>query len=402
MLPSDLKAEQFAAYPPEARKLVTAHLEALQRLPLSFLPSLLNEVIEYDFKFPAERTAIDKELSTLSSLALAQIKEWFQTFSRLSLSSKLENFDWVNQPAQFLEQLSAYLWTTRQLDAFREAAIAYGNRSQIVAVPEPIAMHRLGIAAIGQGVASYDAPLFRDLREHGTYFKQVKHENGVELLLNAVAARAQAHPIPYGHWYVDGGQAVDHSPLLSCVSFQNLEPVRSALLKNIQIEIEKPGMGPEELRTHLARLSPADLNMDKSGDEVLERFQVKLLTEGSGTQIFSTTFAQWAARESLRRAQPLTLFVRFAPRQRERPMNELISSNNSKPEYDFVGSLIDADMGAYYQWINQQRLPGSERSSFLVWFEDHSQALVIAPSMPRGTESNSALSLGELLALATG
>jgi len=402
MLPSDLKAEQFAGYPPEARKLVTAHLEALQRLPLSFLPSLLNEVIEYDFKFPAERTAIDKELSTLSSLALAQIKEWFQTFSRLSLSSKLENFDWVNQPAQFLEQLSAYLWTTRQLDAFREAAIAYGNRSQIVAVPEPIAMHRLGIAAIGQGVASYDAPLFRDLREHGTYFKQVKHENGVELLLNAVAARAQAHPIPYGHWYVDGGQAVDHSPLLSCVSFQNLEPVRSALLKNIQIEIEKPGMGPEELRTHLARLSPADLNMDKSGDEVLERFQVKLLTEGSGTQIFSTTFAQWAARESLRRAQPLTLFVRFAPRQRERPMNELISSNNSKPEYDFVGSLIDADMGAYYQWINQQRLPGSERSSFLVWFEDHSQALVIAPSMPRGTESNSALSLGELLALATG
>ena len=402
MLPSDLKAEQFAGYPPEARKLVTAHLEALQRLPLSFLPSLLNEVIEYDFKFPAERTAIDKELSTLSSLALAQIKEWFQTFSRLSLSSKLENFDWVNQPAQFLEQLSAYLWTTRQLDAFREAAIAYGNRSQIVAVSEPIAMHRLGIAAIGQGVASYDAPLFRDLREHGTYFKQVKHENGVELLLNAVAARAQAHPIPYGHWYVDGGQAVDHSPLLSCVSFQNLEPVRSALLKNIQIEIEKPGMGPEELRTHLARLSPADLNMDKSGDEVLERFQVKLLTEGSGTQIFSTTFAQWAARESLRRAQPLTLFVRFAPRQRERPMNELISSNNSKPEYDFVGSLIDADMGAYYQWINQQRLPGSERSSFLVWFEDHSQALVIAPSMPRGTESNSALSLGELLALATG
>ena len=402
MLPSDLKAEQFAAYPPEARKLVTAHLEALQQLPLSFLPSLLNEVIEYDFKFPAERAAIDKELNTLSSLALAQIKEWFQAFSRLSLSSKLENFDWVNQPAQFLEQLSAYLWTTRQLDAFREAAIAYGNRSQIVAVPEPIAMHRLGIAAIGQGVASYDAPLFRDLREHGTYFKQVKHENGVELLLNAVAARAQTHPIPYGHWYVDGGQAVDHSPLLSCVSFQNLEPVRSALLKNIQIEIEKPGMGPEELRTHLARLSPADLNMDKSGDEVLERFQVKLLTEGSGTQIFSTTFAQWAARESLRRAQPLTLFVRFAPRQRERPMNELISSNNSKPEYDFVGSLIDADMGAYYQWINQQRLPGSERSSFLVWFEDHSQALVIAPSMPRGTESNSALSLGELLALATG
>ena len=46
---------------------------------------------------------------------------------------------------------------------------------------------------------------------------------------------------------------------------------------------------------------------------MLDRFQVKLLTEGSGTQIFSTTFAQWTAREALRRAQSQTLLVRFAP-----------------------------------------------------------------------------------------
>ena len=40
---------------------------------------------------------------------------------------------------------------------------------------------------------------------------------------------------------------------------------------------------------------------------MLNRFQLSLLTEGSGTQVFSTTFVQWAAREALRRAQPLTL-----------------------------------------------------------------------------------------------
>jgi hypothetical protein len=173
-------------------------------------------------------------------------------------------------------------------------------------------------------------------------------------------------------------------------------------LKNIQTEIERPGMGPEELRTHMARLSPVDLGMDKAGDEVLDRFQVKLFTEGSGTQIFSTTFVQWTVREVLRRAQALTLFVRFAPRQRQRPMNELISSSNRNPELDLTGSLIDADMGAYYHWINQQRLPESEQSSFLVWFEGHSQALVIAPSLPGGAESSSVLDLGELLSLATG
>src|ERR1700727_3177186 len=102
----------------------------------------------------------------------------------------------------------------------------------------------------------------------------------------------------------------------------------------MQREIERPGMGPEELRTNLARLLPSDLGMDKAGDAVLDRFQLKLLTEGSGTQIFSTTFAQWTAREALRRAQPLTLLVRFAPRQRQRPMNELLTTVHAHPEID--------------------------------------------------------------------
>jgi hypothetical protein len=402
MLPTDLKAEQFAGYPPLARRLVVAHLGTLQQLPLTFVPSLLREVIEYDFKFPAERASIDQEFTTLGGLAPAQLKEWFHAFSQISLSPKLEKLDWVNQPAQFVEQLSAYLWTTHQLDSFREAATDYGNRTRAAASSESTAVPRLGIAVIGQGVQSYNGPLFRNLRKHGTYFKRVKPENGVELVLAAMETRAKAHPIPYGHWYVDGGQPADHSPLLSSVSFQQLEPARAALLKNIQTEITKPGMGPEELRTHMARLSPADLGMGRAGDEVMDRFEVKLLTEGSGTQIFSTTFAQWTAREVLRRAQPLTLFVRFAPRQRQRPMNELLSGTGSNAEVDPTGSLVDADMAAYYQWINQQRLPGSDKSSFLVWFEGHSQALAIAPSLPRGTESNSALNLGELLSLAAG
>jgi len=399
MLPSSLQAEQFTKYPPEARKLAAANLRALQQLPLSFLPGLLREVIDFDFKFPAERNAIEKELANLSSLSQTEVNQWFQEFTQISLSSKLEHLDWVNQPGQFLEQESAYLWTTHQLDAFRKAATDYGDRLRSTLLVEPIPVRRMGIAVIGQGVASYDGPLFHNLRKHGTYFRQVKPENGLEMLLTVAADRAKAHPVPYGHWYVDGGQAVNHSSLMTCVQYRALEPVRVALLKYMQTEIGRPGMGPEELRTNLARLKPSDLGM-KGGDPVLDRFQVKLFTEGSGTQIFSTTFAQWTAREALRRAQPLTLLVRFAPRQRQRPMNELLSGSPGNPDLDFTGSLIDADMGAYYQWINQQRLPGSEQSSFIVWFENHSQALAIAPSLPRGAVSNSVIDLGELLSLA--
>ncbi len=112
---------------------------------------------------------------------------------------------------------------------------------------------------------------------------------------------------------------------------------------------------------------------------MLNRFELSLLTEGSGTQVFATTFVQWAAREALRRAQPLTLLARFGPRQRENPMNVLLNEAQRRPELDPQGSLVDADMGAYYTWLNQQRLSGAEKATFLVWFEDHREALAIGP-----------------------
>jgi hypothetical protein len=400
MLPADLKPEQFTGYPPEARKLVTNDLAALQRLPLSFLPSLLREVIDYDFKFPAERKALERELANLSALSPEQAKDWFGGFEQIRLSKPLEQFDWVNAPAQFVEQLSAYLWTTHQLDAFRLAALAYAERLRAAVPPEPPAMPRLGITVIGQGVTTPQEPLFRKLRPHGVYYSRVQPENGLKQVLDAVDARTKAHPVAHGHWYIDGGQEADHDPSLTCVSYHALEPVRAALSNKIRVEIERPGMGPETLRTLLAQMRPADLGLDQAA--VLDRFQVKLLTEGSGTQIFSTTFAQWAAREVLRRAQPLTLLVRFAPRQRQKPMNEMLSAGtDSGLELDPMGSLVDADMGAYYNWLNQQRLTGAERSSFLVWFENHNEAVAIGPSMPRGTESTTPADLQKLISWMT-
>ena len=398
MLPRDLKPELFKSYPPEANKLAANYLDALRRLPLTFLPSLLREIIEYDYKFPPERQALEKELANLAALSSEQLDAWFVGFARISLSPNLERFDWVNAPAQFVEQLSAHLWSTHQLDAFRAAATEYASRLRAAVPAEPPAIPRLGITVIGQSVAENTEPLFRKLRSHGAYFSHINPENGLEILLDAVAARAAAQPAPYAHWYIDGGQAAPHDSKLTCVSYAALEPARAALLRKIGAETQRSGLGPEELRTLMAQMHPADLGLGKNGDALLDRFQLKLLTEGSGTQIFSTTFAQWAARETLRRAQPLTLLVRFAPRQRQRPMNELLAGVAANPQMDPSGSLVDADMAAYYNWVNQQRLTGAEQSSFVVWFEGHTEAVAIGPAMARGTTSSSTPNLRELLA----
>jgi hypothetical protein len=219
------------------------------------------------------------------------------------------------------------------------------------------------------------------------------------MLLDKLAARAAEQPTVYGHWYIDGGQPVEKVEQgVTCISYGGLEAARRALLRKMQTAISSGGIGPEGLRTLLAQMGPGDLGLDDSpADTVVNRFQVALMTEGSGTQIFSTTFCQWAAREVLRRAQPLTLLLRFAPRQSQQPMNELLSPNRANPEIDSPGSLVDGDMGAYYTWLNQQRLSSAERSSFLVWFEGHTEALAIGPSMPHGTESSTSADLNFLL-----
>jgi hypothetical protein len=399
MLPSQLKTEQFKAYPPQARQISASRIELLRQLPLSFLPLLLRELIAYDWKFPAERKELDNQLAYLGSLSPEQLRESMARFGQLRLSPELEQVDWVNSPVQFSERLTAHLWATHQIDAFRAASVEYVHKLNEASPQQPLPTSRLGIVTIGQGVAENKHPLFRKLRPNGVHFTNVNPENGIGVLVGAVAARATKHPVPFGHWYVDGGKKETIScAALTCVAYNSLDRVRSALVMKMRNVMQQGGAGPERLRTMLAQMRPEELGLSGAGDEaVLNRFQVSLLTEGSGTQLFSTTFVQWSTRELLRRAQPLTLLARFAPRQREQSMRELLAGTRANAVPDPEGSLIDADMGAYYTWINQQRLSGAERSSFLVWFEGHNEALAIAPSLPRGTESTSPIDLQQLL-----
>lgn len=397
MLPRDLKASHFAGYPPLARGLAAGHVALLRQLPLGFLPLLLREIIVYDWKFPPERADLDHQLDYLESRSVNDRRQLLAGFEKLRLQPELESFDWVNEPGQFSEQLTTHLWASLQIDAFRSAAIDYVRTVNAAAPPAPPPMRRLSMVVIGKDAGENKYRLFRKLRPHGVYFRRVRPENGLQVLLDAAAARARRHSAPYSHWYIDGGREENVSEEgLVRFSYDSLAVARAALTDMMQKTFQS-GIGPEAFRTMLARMRPEELGMGDAPDAVLSRFKVSLLTEGSGTQVFSTTFVQWSAREVLRRAQPLTLMLRFAPRQRARPMNELLAETQRKPELDPHGSLIDADMGAYYTWVNQQRLAGAATSSFLVWFEGHAEALAIGPSLGRATESDGPVDLTQIV-----
>jgi hypothetical protein len=176
---------------------------------------------------------------------------------------------------------------------------------------------------------------------------------------------------------------------LTILSYANLVPAAMrefALVKEFASRgTSSEPIGPEAVGSYIVGLSPEDLALrENTSDAAIRHFEVNLLTQGAGCQIFSTTFVQWAARECLHRAQPVTLFARFSTRQSNAPMEQLLTRNPLEQVQDPEGSLIDADMGAYYTWINQSRLPGAQESRFLVWFEGHNLACVVSPRLSGG------------------
>ena len=399
MLPSQLTAESFAGYPPQARSLALSHLALLQQLPLVFAALLLRETSSCDWRFPAERALLDRQFDYLASLAPRDRGQLLRGFAAIQVPAAAEQTEWAARPQSFLDALTSGLWATGQIDALREAAGEYQTAWR-KATPEPRPpVPRLSIVVLGRDLPSPEYPLFRKLRPHGVFFPQVDGSDAWPSILTALSARAAAHPVAFGHWYIDG-DAPDAAadPRLTQVAWTRLQPVRRAVLARIQKAIDSGRGGPEELRTVMAQTTPAELHLHaQASDELLDRFRISILTEGSGTQIFSTTFVQWTAREALRRAEPCTLLLRFTPRQRQLAMNELLSASNARPVPDPAGSVMDADMGAYYTWINQQRLSGADQSCFLAWSEASGQAVAIGPAMARGTVAANQPTMKQLL-----
>ncbi len=405
MQPRELRPESFSQYAPKARDFAVLHLRVLRQIPLALLPILLGEIIDYDWLFPLEQRTFARQFDYLETLQPSSFSALTTPFAAVALPNEIGKMDWVNKPQHFSEQLSAFLWSTQQIDKYHEAALQYQKQLQLVLVDEPPSIPRFTIVTVGQGVSQANHSLFRQLRPHGTMFTAVQPNHGVETLLNFVNQRAQKHPEKYAHWYIDGGQAdaaCGAQQGITVTSYYELAPVALKELNLTERFVERTGtvaaVGPEAVQSFMAALGPADLGVPGSGeDEVLRHFETKIITGGAGTQVFSTTFVQWAAREAMRRAQPVTMLARFAPRQRMAPMNDLLKRNPLTQPKDPEGSLIDADMGAYYTWINQGRLTGADQARFVAWFEGHELAVAIAPTLPRGATSDGSTTMRKIL-----
>jgi hypothetical protein len=393
MRPEDLRERDFGGYPPLARKFAIEYLATLQRMQLSLLPAILRDLRELDWKFPPEESEI------LLRLEFCRTSEsQMELFKAIVVPDALAKLPWVSEPQDFLEKFTSYLWSSRQMDAYRQASTEFVKEfEESVPVRTPSGP-RLVTVMIGRDAAPSAYPLFQKLLPHGQLLTHVDSTSAASAITETLSARQAASPQPYAHWYIDGGNPLTGiSSDVTQFTYPSLLPMRQRILERMSEAIQV-GSGPEALGSELLGLAPAELAADKvTSDAKMQRLAVSVLTEASGTQIFSTTFVQWTAREVLRRAQPATLCVRFAPRQRQQGFNTMVRIAEKNMETDPEGSLIDADMGAYYTYLEMLKLTGADSGTFLVYLEGRSLALVAGPGFPAGTTSKAPSTLTQIL-----
>jgi hypothetical protein len=395
MTPDQLSAASFSSYPPEARQFAIEHLALLRQLPVSVAPAFLREIIVYDWRFPAERRTFERQCAWLESLPAEERTRLIAPFQQIHLPDELVAKDWVHAPQPFLEALTAYLWSSSQIDAYRHAA------QELLAVPADPAPQkdRIAIVVVGKDAIAPSPQLFRKLAPHGVTLHNLQWTTETPGQLHtALQQHAGLKSAPYSRWYIDGGAPWPQAAGYDLLSYTDLRPVRENVLERMN-RFTQSGTNAEAMRSMLVGLTPAESGADAvTHDPRKQHFVTSLFVEGSGTQIYSTSFVQWAARETLRRAQPTELLVRFAPRQRQRTLNQLFDAATNVEVPDPEGSLRDADISAYYILLDMLRIADPAHITFVAWRENHGHAVIVSPHAPTGHVDDAPLGLSAALA----
>jgi hypothetical protein len=384
--------------------LTPAQQRLLESLPIPLAAVMMQQIARAGSLFPAEERELDRTLQSLTPPRPDNARRAVEMFATLRLSPELERLDWRSDATGFVDKMTAELWSTGQIGTFREAAKLLAPSAMTAEQGAQASKQRFVAIALDKRLSAVGKTpvLFRMLRPYGTFFPHADDENGAETLASWLAARANAHPEPYMHWQISGDiwKEPAAAPVVS-LSYNGMFAEREKLLAFFNtVRNSAASQGPEGLQKALQHLSPEQIGMSAISDPVVRTFALDIFTQGSGTQLYATTFVQWTVREALRRTQPESLLAWFTPRCEATSMDWRLSHPDREQAPDGPGSLIDAEMGAYLSYVNLMRLPHAERASLLVWHEGYGQALLVGPDLPRGVESNSAMTLKGLLALA--
>lgn len=388
---------------------------ARERLPLTFLPFVNQQIAQWDYLFPSERQSTERLLNYVVTLSPEQCSALFAEVVRLEdkMGVRKWRFSTHEQTIQNSSQLagSPYFEEWRRAvekvydkaNAF--AASSGGNASQpvhrlvLLDIPSPLPVDRAGAWRRWQGVGT---PMKLDLTSAGAGVKPMEFLlNGspgayTEGLLYAIERRSDA--VAADHWIIDADRTL--ADAIVAAQPPNNDPAKTILLSYSRLDTCRQNFS-REMNTMRKDLADADAVFDRlrkvdiapwcppevASEPATREFVRSVYLSGNGAVIFGNSFAQWTASEAFRRARPSFAAVTFGLRAKPKPFTGVAIFDNPDQVNplptvdDLPGSALDAEVLALYVWLAAARFDEYRKSTLCVCLaESLSQAYIVAPS----------------------
>jgi hypothetical protein len=390
----------------------------LQRLPITFLPFVNQQIREWEYLFPNERQSVEKLLHYVADLSTEESSALFQNIIQLEekMGVRYWRFSTTEQTIENSSELarSPYYQEWRRavqavFDAVdrhallpNSAAEKVQHRLVILDIPRTLVVNPSTVWRRWQGIGKpLDLESSTSANDRGFWdflLAPSPGEPGASAsgLLNAPVRRQESSSADT--WFLDAGEGLIDSSWSPAAS-------ASTSVGFISLSYERLGSYREifshEMNTMRKDLADADNVLDRlrkvdvtawcppevAADPAVKEFVRSLFLSGNGAVLFGNSFVEWGASEAFRRARPSMVAARFGMRAKPKPFTGVAVFDNPNqinptPSVDDLsGSAADAEILALYIWLAATRYAEYRSATVcVVLAESISQAYVIAPS----------------------
>jgi hypothetical protein len=167
--------------------------------------------------------------------------------------------------------------------------------------------------------------------------------------------------------------AASPSDRVTGLSFDRLRVYRDELTRALYSKIKSGVESPQAFAAYARGLKIAPSLLSS---EILQAFVRDVFLTGNGTLFVNNTFVEWAAVQTLRRAQPRILVTRFGVRDKLKPFSSLLLFSQPRASdqipiiEDPVGSFVDVEQLTYYVWLNAEKSPAYRRKTLYLFLAE--------------------------------
>ena len=425
---------QFEAkLPAEATALTRAHDDVLRRLPATVHAFILIELQKWSTLFPAEQRYQRALLEHLSQLPAAESRRLSHGIATVETDAAVTRIP-ERDPARFQDLAQAAFRKQSVLTNWRREVDLFFQ--QIDPALEPVlfpadAPRRLVLQLYAGTIAVQPERLWSRLSAAGLRIplKLETARGGYLDALFGVPSIGRDGSSLFGSLQEDASVAASDSWLIeshdvlhqlvqraatpggtrppTTVSYDRLRPYRDALMQALFRRIQDGVESPQAFAAYARslKLTP-EAGAVLNGSDVVHAFLRDVLLTGNGTLFVNNTFAEWAAVQALRRAQPRMLVVRYGVRDKLKPFSSLLLFSQPRESdripivEDPVGSFVDVEQLSYYVWLSAQKTAAYRKKTlYLFLAESGDEMLAIRSDLPRMPAAPAApVALGDVCA----